>query len=89
MITLLAGRGACSPLAATAYPVGPASFSAVYQGDANFPASTSSTQTLTVLRAASSTSLTTTPVSAIYGSEQSSTLSVTVSRSTPVSRAER
>jgi len=32
-----------------------------------------------VLRAASSTSLTTTPVSAIYGSEQSSTLSVTVS----------
>ncbi len=79
MITLLAGRGACSPLAATAYPVGPASFSAVYQGDANFPASTSSTQTLTVLRAASSTSLTTTPVSAIYGSEQSSTLSVTVS----------
>jgi hypothetical protein len=81
-ITLVSGSGnvgSCSPApTALSVPGSPYSLTAAYSGDANFTGSLSSAQTLTVVPAVTSTTLTEAPTSVAVGQETSLTLTPSV-----------
>jgi trimeric autotransporter adhesin len=83
--TTLLGTGTLSDgvatLDTTALPVGSDSITAIYSGDSNFTASTSTAVTVPVTQAASTTTVTFSPSAPVYG--ESTTLTATITAVSP------
>jgi hypothetical protein len=77
-IKLASGKGTCT-LPARRFPAGGVQLTAAYGGSANFAASTSATQSLTIGRAPTATALTLASGAVSYGNEQAEHAAVTVS----------